>query len=202
MNGCVFVQVIRGKVADPGAVQAALDRWDAELRPGAAGFLGSTAGVTAEGELVVVARFESDGAARRNEDRPEQTAWWAGMEAALDGTAVFAETSEVDVAMGGGSDDAGFVQVFWGRGDREAARAAMLRAEPILRQERPDILGGITLWFEDGTRFIDVAYFTSEQEAREGEARELSEEGRAVFEEFERVLAAEGYADIPAPRLG
>lgn len=56
------------------------------------------------------------------------------------------------------------------------------------------------LSLEDG-RFIDVAYFRSEREAREGEARELSEEGRAIVEQFGRVLAAEGYADIPRPRL-
>ncbi len=102
--------------------------------------------------------------------------------------------------MGGGSDDAGFVQVFWGSGDRDAARAAMVKAEPILRNERPDILGGFTVWLEDG-RFIDVAYFRAERDARKGEAKELSEQGRAVFEQFGRVLAAEGYADIPKPRL-
>lgn len=44
-------------------------------------------------------------------------------------------------------------------------------------------------------------YFRSEREPREGEARELSEQGRAAFEEFGRVLAADGYADIPEPRL-
>lgn len=167
------------------------------VRPGSSVRL---AGVTTQGELVLVARFESEDVAQRNSDRAEQTAWWSEMKEALAGPAAFAETSEVDVAMGGGSDDARFVQVFWGRGDRVAARAAMLRAEPILRRERPDILGGFTLWLEDD-RFIDVAYFTSEREAREGEGRELSEEGRAIFEEFGRVLAAEGYADIPEPRL-
>lgn len=196
----MYTQVIRAAIGDEAAVHAALDRWDAELRSGAIGFVGSTAGVTTDGELVLVARFESEDAARRNSDRPEQAAWWAELEQALAGPALFSESSAVDLSMGGGSDDAGFVQVFWGRGNRDAAREAMERAEPVLRRERPDILGGFTLWL-DGDRFIDVAYFRSEREAREGEARELSEEGRAVFEEFGRVLAAEGYADIPAPRL-
>lgn len=196
----MFVQVIRGHVADPSAIQAALDRWDAELRSGATGFLGSTAGLTTDGELVLVARFESEDVARRNSERPEQAAWWSELEQALAGPATFAESSAVEISMDGGSDDAGFVQVFWGRGDREAARLAMVEAEPVLRRERPDILGGFTLWLEDN-RFIDVAYFTSEDEAREGERRELSQEGRAVFEEFGRVLAAEGYVDIPQPRL-
>ncbi len=200
MNGGMFVQVIRAPVRDEGAVVAALDRWETELRPGATGFLGSTAGLTTGGEVVLVARFDSEEAARRNSDRPEQGAWWAKVEQALAGPARFFESAEVDVSMGGGTDGAGFVQVFWGSGDRDAARSVMVQAEPILRAERPDILGGFTVWLEDG-RFIDVAYFRSEKEAREGEAKELSEQGQAVFEQFGRVLAAEGYADIPDPRL-
>lgn len=166
----------------------------------ATGFLGSTIGLTTDGELVVVARFASEDAARRNSKRTEQAAWWADLERVLAGPAQFFESSAVDVSMGGGSDDAGFVQVFWGSGDRDAARTAMDEAEPILRRERPDILGGFTIWSEDG-RFIDVAYFRSERDAREGEAKELLQQGRAVFEEFGRVLVAEGYADIPEPRL-
>lgn len=196
----MFVQVIRGAVGDVSAIHAALDRWDAELRAGATGFVGSTAGVTTDDELILVARFESADAARRNSERAEQSEWWAELEQALAGAPLVFESSDVDLSMGGGSNEARFVQVFWGRGNRDGARAVMVEAEPILRRERPDILGGFTVWFEDD-RFIDVAYFRSEREAREGEARELSEEGRAVFEEFGRVLAAEGYADIPEPRL-
>lgn len=86
---------------------------------------------------------------------------------------------------------------FWGRGEREDARAAMVDAEPILRSERPDILGGFTMWFDEG-HFIDLAYFESEHAAREGEAKELSEQRRAVFQRFGEVLAADGYADIPS----
>lgn len=195
----MFVQVVRGQVAEPAAVQSALDRWN-DVLSAEVGFLGSTAGVTPEGELVFVARFESEESARQSSTRPEQRAWWSELERGLAGPPTIVESNEVDVSMGGGSDEAGFVQVFWGQGDREAARAAMVHAEPILRRERPDILGGFTVWLED-ERFIDFAYFTSEQEAREGEARELSAQGRAVFEEFGRVLAAEGYADIPEPRI-
>ena len=200
MNGGMFVQVVRAPVGDEGTILAAFDRWETELRPAAIGFLGSTTGLTTDGEVVLVARFDSEDAARRNSDRPDQRLWWAGFEQALAGPAQFFESAAVDVSMGGGSDDAGFVQLFWGSGDRDAARSVMVQAEPILRRERPDILGGFTVWLQDGS-FIDVAYFRSEQEAREGEATELSEQGRAVFEQFGRVLAAEGYADIPNPRL-
>lgn len=196
----MFVQVIRAPLGSETGFHAALRRWETELRPGAEGFLGSTAGLTTEDEVFLAARFESADAARRNSERPEQAEWWAEFEQALAAPARFLESEAVDLSMGGGSDDAGFVQVFWGHGDREEARAAMVDAEPILRRERPDILGGFTMWFDDG-RFIDVAYFQSERAAREGEAKELSEHGRAVFERFGEVLAAEGYADIPDPLL-
>jgi predicted RNA polymerase sigma factor len=72
----VFVQVIQGQVSDAGQVRAALDRWARELAPGATGWLGSTAGVTQDGRFIALARFESEEAARRNSDRPEQDQWW------------------------------------------------------------------------------------------------------------------------------
>jgi hypothetical protein len=61
----MFVQVIRGQVSDP-----------EQLTAGAPGWLGSTAGVTEDGRFVALARFESQEAARRNRDRPEQGQWW------------------------------------------------------------------------------------------------------------------------------
>lgn len=73
----MFVQVIQGHVLDPQQVYAALDRWVQELAPGASGWLGSTAGVTEDGRFLAVARFESEEAARRNSNRPEQGQWWA-----------------------------------------------------------------------------------------------------------------------------
>ena len=57
----MFVQVITGKTSQPAQVRAALDRWVEQLAPGATGWLGSTAGVTEDGRLVALARFESEG---------------------------------------------------------------------------------------------------------------------------------------------
>ena len=70
----MFIQVIQGKVADAEGLQAAMDRWVAELQPGAQGWLGSTGGFTDDGMFVSTVRFESQEAARRNSDRPEQGA--------------------------------------------------------------------------------------------------------------------------------
>ena len=60
----MFVQVIEGKVSDSSGLRRQLDRWQAELRPGAAGFLGSTGGVTDDGVGFAIARFESASAAQ------------------------------------------------------------------------------------------------------------------------------------------
>lgn len=196
----MFVQIIRAGVTDEAAVLAALDRWDADLRPGAEGFLGSTAGVTPDGLLVLAARFESAEAASANSDRPEQGEWWAEVEASLTGDVDFLDSEDVEESMGGGSDEAGFVQVLVGRGDRDRAREALQQGEAVLRRERPDILGGYAVWAEDG-RFVDLTYFTSEAEARAGESKEMSEEARAAFETFGSVMEVEQYLDLPDPRL-
>ncbi len=69
----MFVQVITGRTSKAAELRAAFDRWMTELSPGAKGWLGSTAGVTEDGRFVALARFESEAAAQRNSDRPEQT---------------------------------------------------------------------------------------------------------------------------------
>jgi hypothetical protein len=59
----MFVQIIEGRVADRDGLRSQMDRWMAELRPGAEGFLGTTAGVTDDGRAVCFARFASADAA-------------------------------------------------------------------------------------------------------------------------------------------
>ena len=78
---------------------------------------------------------------------------------------MFWDCTLVEEYKGGGSDDAGFVQVIQGRvldpaGFREATLS--LGGTP-----RSDVIGGLAAW--DGSRFTEVVYFTSEEEAREGE---------------------------------
>src|SRR3954447_20688582 len=111
----MFVQVIRGRVADPEHVRTAMDRWMRDLAPGAAGWLGSTAGVTEDGRFVALARFESPDAARRNHDRPEQDAWWSDVSKAFTGDVTFIDSEDVVPDIVGDPDNAGFVQVMSGR---------------------------------------------------------------------------------------
>jgi hypothetical protein len=152
MEVVVFVQVFQGPVSDAGKARAALDRWVEELAPGAEGWLGSTAGVTDDGTLVALARFESEEAAMRNSERPEQGTWWEQQMATLfTGEPVFHNSTAVDADVYGDPDEAGFVQVMQGRSkDADRARELMNEGDPALWQDyRPDVLGTLSVGHPD-----------------------------------------------------
>ncbi|HEV8622948.1 MAG TPA: hypothetical protein VG034_00710 [Acidimicrobiia bacterium] len=199
----MFIQVITGTTSDREGLRRQADRWDRELRPGAAGFLGTTAGVTDDGRFIVAARFESEEAANRNSAREEQGAWWAETEKYLDNVS-FQDSIEVTTMLGGGSNDAGFVQVMRGRvTDKAKAAELMARSaefEANMRERRPDVLGDVTAQHGDGS-YTDLIYFTSEAEAREGEAKPMPAEMQAMFEEFMSAMTIDEYLDLKDPWL-
>jgi hypothetical protein len=165
----MFIQVIEGKVADEAGMRAAMDRWMRDLRPAAAGWLGSTWDITDDGTSVAVVRFESEEAAQRNSERPEQDAWWADMRKCFAGDVTFFDSSEVTTWLAGGSDDAGFVQVIEGHLDNpQLMRSMMEKYSQEIREMRPEIIGGTVATRGDG-EYVQTVYFTSEAEAREHE---------------------------------
>jgi hypothetical protein len=198
----VFVQVIQGQVADAEQARAALDRWARELAPGATGWLGSTAGVTEDGRFIALARFESEEAARRNSDRPEQDRWWAETAALFSGEATFKDSSEVVVDVVGEPDEAGFVQVIQGRGsDPDRARELMSQDSSEWAAFRPDIIGSVAVAHEGGA-YTMALYFTSEEEAREGERKEPPPELKAQMEEMDALsVGVPEFFDLKQPWL-
>src|SRR6266542_3544046 len=121
----MFIQVIQGQIGDLAALRRQWDRWQGELAAGAEGWLGTTAGVTGQDRFIAVVRFESEQAARRNSDRPEQGQWWAKTAKSLSGEVSFRDSVQADAFLGGGSDGAGFVQVVQGQAtDAERLRRA------------------------------------------------------------------------------
>ncbi len=198
----MFVQVVQGRTSDAAALRAALDRWAQDLAPGAVGWLGGTAGVTEDGQVVVMARFESGEAAERNSRRPEQTRWWTETEKLLDGEATFRDSEDVMVDLQGDLDQAGFVQVMQGRtSDPERAKQLMAADPEKWAAFRPDVLGSVVVTHEDGlwTMFL---YFTSEAEAREGERKEAPPEMRASMEELDKLSLGEPeFFDLKEPVL-
>lgn len=196
----MFVQVIEGRVADPEGLRRNEDRWRQELQPGAEGFLGSTSGMTDDGRSFLLARFTSAAAARANSERPEQGQWWAEAEKCFDGPVGFSESEEIDTFLSGGSDDAGFVQLMRGRGDREQLRALDDQLAQHASTFRPDLLGGIRAWF-DGNRYLEAIYFTSEADARAGEQKEPPPELASALAEFQDTLGDVEFIDLRDPRL-
>jgi hypothetical protein len=198
----VFVQVIQGQVSDAGKVRAAFDRWVQELAPGAIGWLGSTAGVTEDGRFIALARFESEEAARRNSDRPEQDQWWTETAKLFSGEASFKDSSDVTVDVTGDPDDAGFVQVIQGRGsDPGRARELMGQDSSEWAAFRPDILGSVGVGHEGGAYTMAI-YFTSEEAAREGERKEPPPELKAQMDEMAALSVGEPeFFDLKQPWL-
>jgi hypothetical protein len=198
----VFVQVIQGQVSDPEQARAALDRWARELAPTADGWLGSTAGVTEDGRFIALARFESEEAARRNSDRPEQGRWWAETARLFTDEAAFKDSDDVVVDVIGEPDEAGFVQVMQGRGsDADRARELMAQDSSEWADFRPEILGSVAVGHEGGAYTMAI-YFTSEEAAREGEGKEPPPELQAQMEEMAALSIGEPeFFDLRQPWL-
>jgi hypothetical protein len=107
-----------------------------------------------------------------NSQRAEQGQWWAETEKCFDGDVQFTDSDDVDVYLAGGSDDARFVQVMKGHDiDRDLIRAFDEQFEAYGPSLRPDLLGGFRMWTGVGS-YIEVAYFTNEDEARRGESKD------------------------------
>jgi hypothetical protein len=195
--------VITAKVVDAEGLRRQVDKWEADIRPGATGFLGSTAGITDDGRFIVLARFESEEVAQRNSQRAEQGEWWAETEKAL-ADVEFKNSVEVTTMGRGGSDDAGFVQVMRGRiSDKEKMdelRSRMMEMEDAMASHRPDVLGDVVAIHDDDS-YTDAVYFTSEAEARAGEGKPPPPEAQALFEEFMSAFVVDDYLDLKDPWL-
>lgn len=198
----MFVQVMQGQVSNPQQIHAALDKWAQQLAPGAEGWLGSTAGVTDDGRFVALARFESEDAARRNSDRPEQTQWWTETSRLFTGDVSFHDSSDITADVNGNPDKASFVQVMQGRGsDPKRAKELMTQSPEEWAAFRPDVIGSIAVGHDDGA-YTMAMYFTSEQAAREGERKEPPPHLKAQMEEMGKLSIGEPeFFDIRHPWL-
>ena len=196
----MFVQIIEGITTDPEGLKRQGQRWQAELRSGAEGFLGVTSGTTKDGRAITVARFESEAAARANSDRPEQGAWWAETAKYYTGDVTFAESSDVAEFLGGGSDEAGFVQVMKIAGVDRARINRLDQAMPQVAEFRPDLLGVLRIW-PGPTACIDVNYFTSEADARAAERNQIPPALQPLMAAFQEITRDTEYLDLADPQL-
>jgi hypothetical protein len=197
----MFIQVIQGKVKDEAGLRRCMETWQRDLKPGATGYLGTTAGMCGDGTFIALARFESSDAAARNSKRREQGAWWKKTEACFDGPVTFLDCADARPWLDGGSDQAGFVQIMEGRStDVHRMHEIMDEVGDRLRQARPEIIGAMMADTGDG-RYVDAIYFTSEAEARDHETLEVPDDLRSLMEEENRLMGDVSYFDLREPML-
>lgn len=195
----MFVQIIEGRTTRGEELLARGESWQRELRPGAEGFLGVTAGVTPDGRAITIVRFEDQAKAEANAARPEQGEWWEQTAKLYDGEATFTNSSDVTEWHGGGSNDAGFVQVMKSTGVDRSQMEKMDAAFEEHMHLRPDLIGGLRIWTGPDS-CVEVAYFTSEAEARAGEKAEMPPEITELMSDFEGMGETE-YLDLTNPQL-
>ena len=198
----MFAQIIRGTVSDRSAVRPVVHRWMKELGPTAKGWLGSTSGVTDNNELFLLARFESEEAAKANSDRPEQGEWWAELEKLFNGEPTFQDSNEVYVENSGDMDSAGFVQVVTNQvSDPERSKKAAADTLEVRRALRPEILGNVVVAHDKG-KFTMAVYFTSEAAAHEGERREIPAAMQEAMKEMMAIsVGVPQFLDLKTPWL-
>ena len=195
----MFIQIIQGRCHDAARMRQLGDEWAEKLGPGADGWIGGTYGMTDDDQFVAVVRFASREAAQKNSQRPEQGDWWQRMAACFDGEITFHDCDDVTLFLGGGSDEAGFVQVVQGRmADTSKLRAFMQQPMDVLHDARPEILGGTVAIASDGT-FTETIAFRSESEARLGEKQGMPEEARREFASVMAEAEDVTYLDLHHP---
>jgi hypothetical protein len=192
----MFVQIISGQTGDAQALRGRFDEWTKTLQSEADGWRGATVGVGDDGTFVAAAMFESEEAARRNSDRPEQGEWWSQTEPLISNP-TFTDSPEAMVMLGGPDPTAGFVQVMQGKIlDQELAKTLMQPDDDEMSNARPDVTGMVICPSED--RFTTIVYFTDEASARAGESSEASQNDPRN-EQFEKAFGDLSYIDLHEP---
>ena len=178
----MFIQIIQGKCTRQDELRAMSEEWRRDIGPTVDGWLGGTYGFTDDNQFIAVVRFDSKDAAMANSQRPEQGEWWRRMEALFDGPVEFHDCNDVSMMLGGGSDDARFVQVMRGKVGNAGQLKALMGQTDMLHERRPEILGA-TLAIEDDGTFTETIAFTDETSARKGEQLELPADVRQQMDE-------------------
>jgi hypothetical protein len=113
----------------------------------------------------------------------------------------FLDCSDARPWLGGGDDQAGFVQIMEGRStDVRRMHEIMDEVGERMRQARPEIIGAMLADASDG-RYVEAIYFTSEAEARDHEKMDVPDDLRSLFEEETRLMGEVSYFDLHQPML-
>lgn len=115
------------------------------------------------------------------------------------GPVSFHDCADTMLLLGGGSDQAGFVQIIQGRvPDRERIHTLAQRSTGLLSRHRPDVLGA-TIAIDDDGVFSETIAFTSEAAARAAERQEMPPEARQLVDEEMSLLDEVTFLDLHQP---
>lgn len=157
----MFVFTVDARTSSPAALRAHVLRWPSDVGTNADGWLGNTAGVSGDGEFLLLMRFRSEESALITCDRPEYGTWWQLCKQHLATPPVFTPSTDITGILGGGSDAAATVQITRGRSAPSRLRASLRELESMAVGERSDVIGGFVAW-HDEDRFIEALYLSSE----------------------------------------
>ncbi|HYP46541.1 MAG TPA: hypothetical protein VEQ66_15250 [Propionibacteriaceae bacterium] len=197
----MFIQLVLGRIDNAEAAREALDLWVSGVVPGATDYLGSTTGVTEDGTLISIARYQSAEASHANGRRPEFKQWWSHTAQLFTAPPTVREADDVFTNVVGDPDDAGFVQVMQGHlSNPTRARELMELHVDKLNSLRPDILGRLAAQHPGGD-YTQVVYFTSEEAARKAEEPAAPAELIPVMQEMMTITGRPDYYDLKEPWL-
>ena len=184
-GGIVFVQLIQGKTSDKEGLHRQLEAWMSKLRPDADGYLGTTGGVTDDGDVFIYGHVSSPrrrgaptatGRSRApGGQRPNGTS---------DGPVSFVDSADVDVQVEP-SNDSGFVQVIQSTArDRSRIEEINATVGPAMTESSPRS----SALFRSGPETRSATSPTSRRRKRPGPARgrSFTEAHRKLFEEWHR----------------
>ena len=191
MTGVPFLVLARGAVADPDALRRGWEEWQERAVAGGSGWLGATAGIAPSGQWVAALRYSSEEAARAARD---------DVGSFLSGATAVELTGDVQVVDGNGSPAAGrFVQVMRARvPERRRLEDVEAAIGDRFAALRPDFLTGLRAWTAPD-RLTVVDWFTSEAEARAGEAAGIPVDLGSLFGEWMSLLHDVEWNDLVEP---
>jgi len=161
----MFVLTVHARTINPEGVREHVLTWPARVGIGAVGWLGSTGGVSTDGDFILLMRFESEEAAWITSDLPENGRWWQICSRHLDTRPAFTGSSKVTGILSGGSDDAAAVRIIRGRTAQNLFRDSLRRLETLSPNERAALIGGIVAWHERD-QFTEALYLKSKDFAK------------------------------------
>ncbi|MDQ4069094.1 MAG: hypothetical protein M3203_06445 [Actinomycetota bacterium] len=187
-----FVLLARGPVDDPGAVRRRWDDWHERIAA-ASGWQGSTGGVASTGDWLAAIRYSSEEAARASAEGGSDHGF-------LSGATSLELTGDLQLVEGNGPPlAAGFVQFMRARvPERHRLEAVEAAVGDRFAAVRRDFLAGLRAW-TGPDRLTVVDWFTSEAEARAGEATAIPPELERLFGEWMSLLHDVEWYDLGQP---